>query len=42
MELADIENLVDTPGFSEIYAKYFGTSSLGKDKTVENAEEDAR
>ena len=42
VELADVENLTDTPGFSEIYAKYFGTSSLGKDKAVENAAEDAR
>ena len=42
VELADVENLTDTPGFSEIYAKYFGTSSLGKDKAVENAAEDGR
>jgi len=27
--LAQIENLGDTPGFSEIYAKYFGSSALG-------------
>ena len=42
VQLADVENLTDTPGFSEIYAKYFGTSSLGKDKAVENAAEDGR
>ena len=29
VELAQIENLGDTPGFSEIYAKYFGSSALG-------------
>ena len=29
VELAQIENLGDTPGFSEIYVKYFGSSALG-------------
>jgi foldase protein PrsA len=40
--LADIENLVDTPGFSEVYAKYFGTSSLGRDRTIEDESEGAQ
>ena len=42
VELADIENLADTPGFTEIYAKYFGTSSLGRDRAVESETEDVQ
>ena len=42
VELADIENLADTPGFSEIYAKYFGSSSLGKDRMIESEDTNAQ
>ena len=31
VELAHIEDLPKTPGFSEVYAKYFGSSYLGQD-----------
>ena len=38
VKLADIEDLADTPGFSEVYAKYFGSSDLGKEIRVEEEE----
>ena len=31
VKLADIPELTETPGFSEIYAKYFGNSYLGQE-----------
>lgn len=40
VKLADIPDLADTPGFSEVYARYFGSSYLGQDMAAEpeNAE----
>ena len=35
VELSDIEDLTETPGFSEVYAKYFGSSYLGQDSDEE-------
>ena len=35
VKLADIEDLADTPGFSEVYARYFGSADLGKDVVEE-------
>lgn len=35
VELSDIEDLTETPGFSEVYAKYFGSSYLGQDDDEE-------
>ena len=35
VKLAEIEELTSTPGFSEVYAKYFGSSYLGQDKEEE-------
>ncbi len=35
VKLADIPELADTPGFSEVYAKYFGSSDLGKNAAEE-------
>jgi len=35
VELAEIEDLTETPGFSEVYAKYFGSSYLGQDSDEE-------
>ena len=35
VELAEIEDLTETPGFSEVYAKYFGSSYLGQDDEEE-------
>ena len=31
VKLADIPQLSETPGFSEVYAKYFGNSYLGQE-----------
>lgn len=39
VELAQIENLTETPGFSEVYAKYFGSSYLGQDSAEEEGTE---
>ena len=39
VELAQIENLTETPGFSEVYAKYFGSSYLGQDSAEEEETE---
>ena len=33
--LADIPELTETPGFSEVYAKYFGNSYLGQETREE-------
>ncbi len=35
VHLAEIPELSQTPGFSEVYAKYFGSSYLGEDSPVE-------
>ena len=32
--LAEIDDLTQTPGFSEVYVKYFGNSDLGADTAV--------
>lgn len=32
--LAEIDDLTQTPGFSEVYVKYFGNSDLGSDTAV--------
>lgn len=42
VELAQIENLTETPGFSEVYAKYFGSSYLGQDSEAEEATENEK
>ena len=39
VELAQIEDLTETPGFSEVYAKYFGSSYLGQDSEAEEGTE---
>ena len=39
VKLADIEDLSDTPGFSEVYSGYFGSSDLGKEAVVEEEKE---
>ena len=31
VKLADIPQLSETPGFSEVYARYFGNSYLGQE-----------
>ncbi len=41
VELAQIENLTETPGFSEVYAKYFGSSYLGQDSAEEEETENS-
>lgn len=39
VDLAHIEGLSETPGFSEVYAKYFGNSYLGQDNAeIEESE----
>ena len=40
VKLAEIEELSETPGFTEIYAKYFGASSLGTHNVGEDSEEE--
>ena len=42
VELAQIENLTETPGFSEVYAKYFGSSYLGQDSEAEEGTENEK
>lgn len=42
VELADIPDLVDTPGFTEVYSNYFGTSSLGQDSGDAEATENTQ
>ncbi|MBQ9034310.1 MAG: hypothetical protein IJ107_06540 [Lachnospiraceae bacterium] len=42
VELAQIENLTETPGFSEVYAKYFGSSYLGQDNAEEEETENGK
>lgn len=41
VKLAEIEDLADTPGFTDVYTKYFGSASLGAQETEEEAEEEA-
>ncbi|HAB94039.1 MAG TPA: hypothetical protein DCF49_04635 [Lachnospiraceae bacterium] len=38
VKLADIEDLTQSPGFTEVYAKYFGSSSLGTHNVGEDSE----
>lgn len=40
VKLADIEDLTQTPGFTEIYAKYFGSSSLGTHNVEADSEKE--
>lgn len=40
--LADIPDLAQTPGFSEIYSKYFGSSYLGQDISENTGTEEKR
>ena len=42
VELAEIEDLTETPGFSEVYAKYFGSSYLGQDDASEGKTENGQ
>ena len=42
VHLAQIEDITSTPGFSEVYAKYFGSSYLGQDREEEQPEEESR
>ena len=42
VELAQIEDLTETPGFSEVYAKYFGSSYLGQDSEAEGGTENEK
>ena len=38
VQLADIEDLADTPGFTDVYTKYFGSASLGVHEPEEETE----
>ena len=38
VKLAEIEDLADTPGFTDVYTKYFGSASLGAQEPEEEAE----
>lgn len=41
VKLAEIEDLADTPGFTDVYTKYFGSASLGAQEPEEEPEEEA-
>ena len=38
VQLAEIEDLADTPGFTDVYTKYFGSASLGAPEPEEETE----
>lgn len=40
VKLAEIEDLASTPGFSEVYSKYFGSSYFGQDTDDEELTEE--
>ena len=42
VKLADIPDLAQTPGFSEVYARYFGSSYLGQEIREDTEAEEER
>ena len=42
VDRAYIDDLTETPGFSEVYAKYFGSSYLGQDTAEEEETENGQ